>query len=708
MGLVILALVFAVAPVIVAQHVPQLESAITDQVGALEGQESAVEDALQRLFDRSGVQLYVLFVESTGGMSIGEYAIAVGDESLAGDDALLAVALGDRTVNLSVGPELRQRVSQVELDRVRTQVLQPGLAEGDFAGAVIDTAAALAPVLAPPAVATPAGPTPGAATSGPATPSATPVSPGTTTGGGIDLFGLLLVLAGVGLVIWFIARVRRLRSERGEYLREAGIQEQLGRQANAMLIQADDALRDGEQELGFAEAEFGAQQTERLRSALEGAKGELQGAFVIGQKLDDAEPETPDQRRQMIEQIIARCQKVLATVEAQQTSISQLRELEKNAPAVLARLSEDAAKVEASIAAAAPAEATLARYADSEVAAVSGNLAAARQKVDDARRKIDAGRAAIENEDRAAAAVAARQAQDGLADAASLVEGVTHLATSLDQLAGQLKSALAAATTNVESARAAVASGQSAQLGEALVQAEQALAEARRLADQPQPNVEEALRRATDAHEQANRVLGGVRQAQEVQQRTQQSARSAIAAAEASVMRASDYISGYRRTRPISRAARNRLVEAERAIAQAHALLSQDPGQALAYARQADQHAADAYNLALAEAPRYDQTMPTQQPGADIGSLVIGAILGGMLGGGGGPFPGTSPRGGRGGRGGRRGSGWGGGDSGWGGGFGSSGGFGGSSSGGFGSGGFGGGRGSSGGFGGGRSSSGRF
>jgi uncharacterized membrane protein YgcG len=692
-----------------AQDVPRLDAAITDETGVLAGDELEIEAALERLFERTGVQLYVLFVETTGAMDIGTYALAVGEQSLGPDDALLVVALGDRTVNLSVGADLRGQVSQVELDRVRSQVLEPRLAAGEFGDGVVATADALQRVF--PAVVAPV--TPPGATPVAGTPAATPLAPGAGagTGGGLPLLPLLLILLGGGLVLVFISRFLTLRRQRTEYLREAGVQEQLGRQANALLIKTDDALRDAEQELGFAEAEFGAQQTAGLREALAHAKEELRAAFAVGQRLDDAEPETPAQRRQMIEEIIARCESAQTTVGAQQAALGRLRELEKNAPAVIERLTAEAERVEADLRSAAKAEAALSRYAESAVAAVAGNLERARARLAEARSSLQSGRDALARDERQSAAVAAHDAEDALQDTAALIEGVTHLAASLADLASQLKAALSAATTDVEAARSAVTSGQVPALADELASADAALADARRLSDLPRPDVAEGLRQATAAREHATRVLTGVRQAQEIAERTAASARSALAAAEANVSRSRDYITGNRRARPIGRAARNRLAEAERSLVQAQAVLAQDPGQALSYARQADQHAADAYNLALAEAPRYDQSMPAHQPGADLGSLVIGAVLGGMLGGGGNrnSFPGTTPRAGRGrSRGGGFGGGGGGIGGGFGGGFGSSGGFGGSRSGGFGSGGFGGGRGSSGGFGGGRSSSGRW
>jgi hypothetical protein len=169
-------------------------------------------------------------------------------------------------------------------------------------------------------------------------------------------------------------------------------------------------------------------------------------------------------------------------------------------------------------------------------------------------------------------------------------------------------------------------------------------------------------------------------------------------------MRARDYIDAYRRSRDIGRMARNRLAEAESHLQQGTAILDHDPSVALDHARQAASLADEAYSLAQHNDPDYAPVdFGNYRSGTDLGSLVIGAILGGIMNGGGGSRGGggwsapSRPSG--------RGGGWSGG--GWSG-RSSSGGFGGGfGSGGFGRGGFGGGR-SGGGFGGGRSSSGRW
>jgi uncharacterized membrane protein YgcG len=672
-----------------ATHVPQLDSAITDQTGLLDDGRDEIEDALGRLFDRTGVQLYVLFVESTDGMDPRDFALAVGEESLGATDALLSVAINDRTDYITIGRDLRESVSQTELDRVRTDVLEPGLRSGDYVGAVVDTAEALGPAF--PQVNPPPTPTPADGT-------------GSTTG--VSLSTLLLILGVVSVVVggWILfTRVRTLRTERRAAFEEAKTQEQLGRQANALLIETDEALRDAEQELGFAEAQFGEEQAAELRDALAVARTELTAAFTIGQKLDDSEPETAEQRRLMIQEVIERCQRAKAAVDEQQQALVRLRDLEKTAPEVLQKVGSQVDEAMQRLDKTRIVHEGLNRYAEASTESVALNVDAAAEKLATARTRLTAGRESLDRSDRSAAAVAAHDAEGALKEAQVLMDAVDNLAAALDDMAGKLKTELAAAARDVVAARAAVAAGRADGFAQTLDQAQNALAEAEAAAAAQRPNVADAYRRASEANALADKVLEGVREAEVQRQRAYQSAASAITAAEANVSRAGDYITAYRRDTTIGRAARNRLAEAERAAAQARSLLEQDPSAALQQARAADRLAAEAYSFAQQQTTGYDRTYPQPQRADDgLGSLVIGAILGGMFSGGGrgGSWNPGSPSRGGGGFGRPSGGGFGGGRS-------SGGGFGGFGSGGFG-GGFGRGGGGGGGFGGGRSSGGRW
>jgi uncharacterized membrane protein YgcG len=669
------------------QDIPNLQAAVTDQTGSLTSDGiSQIEAATQRLFDRTGVQLYVLFVQTTDGSDIGQFAAQVGNQNLRADDALIVVALTERTDNISVGSDLAARVSEASLDSVRSNILEPGLASGDLAGAVTRTADFLGDVF----------PQIPAETARPATP---PPSGGSSADGGIsrDLFDFLVVLV-VALVLivglaWMVSRVRHLRVQRKAAFEDAKIQEQLGRQATDLLIKTDDALRDAEQELGVVEAEFGADQGKPMREALAAAKVQLNAAFTVGQKIDDAEPESSDQRRQMLQQIVETCAQAQSVVDAQAAALAELRNLEQNAGAALDHLDEQRKGLDKRLVDSGVIRTRLGRYADASIASAAGNFDAARAKLNEAHQQIKAGRKSVVAGEKAAAAVAATKAQHALSDTGALLDACGHLADGLDDTAAKMKSELSAAEKDVEAARKQVASGQPGSLAAILTDAETALADAQRAAGAERPDVFAAYKRAIDANSLADKLLETAREEEANRQRALQAATAAIAAAETSVVRARDYISGYRRSQEIGRQARNRLAEAERHLDQAKALIDHDANEAAKEAKAADRQANEAYRLAQEPPPGFSPAdLSGLHPNTALGSLIAGVVLGGLLSGGG-----------------RRGGGWFGTPSHGGGHIG---GFGG---GGFGSGGFGGGVGSGGfggshmgGFGGGRSSSGHW
>ena len=659
--------------------VPTLSSAITDETGVLSSGTAQIDAAQRRLFDKTGVQLYVLFVKSTGGQDIGQYALDVGNANgLTGTDALLVVATVDHTDWLQTGPDLRSVLSQNEIDAI-LRSLESRLKAGDFVGGVVGVADGLGAAL--PRVGAAPQPTSAPPSSAPETarPLPTTVPGGTgggTTGGGGSPLGVI-----VGIVILAIAAfvAVRLFRARGEY-RERAAQEALGRQANSLLIETDDAMRAAEQELGFAEAQFGEAQAQPFKAALDAARQELAAAFSLSQKLDDETPETPEQRRQMLQEIIDRCTKAKAIVAEQQASIDQLRELEKNVEQVLTQTGADADAVEARVAACADAMTRLGRYAPASWQPVAGNREAATRKLAAARAALSAGLAAVTAGKRDEAAVAARTAQSAVVEAGRLLDGLDQTAQSLDDMAGKLPALLQHVQADVSQAQAAIAAGTSPDSKPAVDRAAAALVQASALAAVGAPDVMAAYRQATDASSAIDQTLTGIRDTQAAQQRAVAAANAAIQTAESSIAQASSVVDGYARIPSVSRRARTRLAQAQSWLDRANQLLASDPAGATQAAQNADQLADQAaqdvqVNVGDDTArPGGWGTAPPSQ-GGSAAPFLLGAILGGIFGGGGSGGGGSSG-----------GGGW----SGGGGGFG-----------GFGSGGFGGGSGGGGNFGGG-------
>lgn len=669
-----------------ADHVPTLSGAVVDETGALEDGLDRIAAAQESLFDSTGVQLYALFVDSTQPLSVDEFTIDVANENeLSSRDALLVVALDDRTDWLELGTDLNSEVSQVELDSI-VQALKAELGAGDFPESVVVAAQGLEEAISPlpgPATAAPAAtPRPGATTAPPPAPG--PDTGSGSTGGGLPVLPIIVVLIVAGIGWWLFSRVKRERTQRQAEFQEAAEQERLGREANAMLIKTDDALRDAEQELGFVEAQFGSGQSTALAKALAAARDELHQAFALGQKLDDSEPETPGQRKQMIQEVIDRTTRAQATVDEQGQAIERLRDLEKNLPQVLAALPATIAAAEERLPGGREALAGLQRYAAPSWQAVAGNVESATERLASARQHLASAQATDSAGDSAKAAVETRAAQERAAEAVGLLDAIDKTSASLADMAAKLQAEVQAVSVDLAQARAAVDAGTAPERASALAGAEAALAEVQRAAAGDRPDVTALTRQVAAIDTTADQLLAGIREEHQQIQRATQSVDLAISSAENSIAQAEGFIRGHRRSQSFGRRARNRLDDAQRYLDQARALRPTDLTQAAQYARTADALADEALALAQQDATGGggDFRGPAPSgPDINLGGILAGVVLGQVLGGGG------SRR--------RRGGGiFGGGSSGgFGGGFGSGGFGGGSRSGGFGGGGFGGGRG---------------
>jgi uncharacterized membrane protein YgcG len=136
--LVILAAVLWSAPVS-ADPPARLATQVTDTVGALSSDRSAVDAALERLQADTGIQLFVVFVDSFDGTPAQEWTDSTAQLSDLGDrDALLAVATRDRAYAYSFPDD--SRISDRELAAVASDKIEPALSRGDWSGAVVAAA----------------------------------------------------------------------------------------------------------------------------------------------------------------------------------------------------------------------------------------------------------------------------------------------------------------------------------------------------------------------------------------------------------------------------------------------------------------------------------------------------------------------------------------------------------------------------------------
>ncbi|MCZ2829919.1 TPM domain-containing protein [Modestobacter sp. VKM Ac-2986] len=666
-----------------AEQPGRLAQPVTDTAGVLGDGAAAAEDAIERLRTQEGIRLYAVFVDTFDGLDRQDWADSTAERSgLGADGIVFAVAVDPSVRSYAVSVDQRSPVSDARLRDVLSSDVQPALSASDWSGAVV----ALADGLAGDGSAAGTG------------------SAGSSSGGGGG-GGALAVVAGVAVVGgggYLLVRNRRRRSQVQEQEVAAAraadpfpdeTTEQLTFRASGALLELDEAARTSSLELDFARAQYGDESVAGFAEALARSQTELQQAFTLRQQLDDEVPEDEPTKRRMLAEILRLTGAADERLDAQAEAFDRLRDLERNAPQALERLTPQIAELEQRLPAEERRLADLrGRYADSAVAPVAGNpaqaralLAAAGAEIADARDLLAAGTAG-----KAVASV--RTAEDAVAQTRTLLDAIGRLAADLDAAPGRLAQVRAEVQQDLAEARSLL-SGSGAGSGDLpglVARAEAALAAADGATTGQRPDPLATLRQLEEADIALDRSLGAARDAATRFRRAASALDQTLLTARSAVAAAGDFISTRRGA--VGPEARTRLAEAQRRLDAAVSTGPADPVAALAEAQQAASLAQHALDLARADVdqwagggygggPGYGPG-PVQpgyggRPGVDLGSLVLGGIL---LGGGGS----------------RRGGGFGGG--GLGGGFG-----GGGLGGGFGGGGFGGGggrRGSSGSFGG--------
>ncbi|WKK73351.1 TPM domain-containing protein [Rathayibacter oskolensis] len=531
------------------------------------------------------------------------------------DDVLLAVAVEQRQYQVSVAQGFALDDAQVA--SLQTDDIEPRLVESDWAGAAVAAAEGIGDRLDAPTA-------------------------GETLGSGLLLtLGILAALVVVGLVVWLL--VRRSRRRKAAEAVEASIDE-LATRAGSALVHADDAVRTSEQEVGFAEAQFGSDATGPFREALVTAKGMLGEAFSLQQRLDDAEPETEQERRDGYARILQLCTGIDEVLDEKAEAFEQLRALEKNAPEVAARLSARVAAVAERVA---PTRRTLAdlaaRYAPSAIDDVVDDADQAEDRLRFARDGAASALESISSGDTGRAAVLLRAGQQAAEQASGLLDTVAARSTDLGEAEASLAARIAEIRADVTQGRTLVASS-SDQESAALVQnvaAAVASTESqldgieRDAAISPRDPLG-LLERLAAADATIDTAVGGYRDAQAQQQRERAALTAELTAARSRVSAAEDFIASRRGA--VGSEARTRVAEAARSAEYAAQIAATDPREALASAQRASSLAQQALDRARSDASAYSAPNAVGSPfgGSTTGAFLGGILVESLLGGGGG------------------------------------------------------------------------
>ncbi|MFC7618036.1 hypothetical protein ACFQV2_36255 [Actinokineospora soli] len=337
-------------------------------------------------------------------------------------------------------------------------------------------------------------------------------------------------------------------------------------------------------------AEFGDARTRSFTDAHEAARKAAAAAFAVRQRLDDAVPETPEQRRDLLVELISGLTRADRDLDARVAEFDALRDLLIDAPNRLAALTEQLVATRVRLPASEAAWAELAAgFPEPAVAPVRDNVAMARQRLDFAEQSIADGRAAIARPagEQGAAVAAIRAAESAIGQAGTLLDAVDHAADTIRESTAALPAA-------VEALRADIAAAERVpELADAVAKARAALD-----ADPANPMAAHAAVTTADADLDA-----AVAAATERARRADLLAQT-TAAATARITAAEDYI-GTRRG-AVGAAARTRLAEARRHL---DAAATADPDTA-------QRHARAALDLAARAAPRPSRTCAAGKPPA--------------------------------------------------------------------------------------------
>ncbi|GGL23508.1 TPM domain-containing protein [Nocardia jinanensis] len=600
-----LALAAAVAaPGATAEQPTRMDTYVTDSAGALDraGAER-VRAAVDTLYAAHKVRLWVAYVGDFAGDSPQDWAAQTARQSGFGDrDLLLAVATRDRAY--AFDGELPSGVSESEVDRILTDRVEPALRDDRWADAGVAAAEGIDSAM----------------------------SGGGVSTGPVLLIGALIVLVSAGLLLY--QRYRRRARDRAELAQARETDptdpaalaalplEALHTRSREVLVELDNAVRTSAEELELAAGEFGGTAVLPFRAALENARAATAKAFAIRQQLDDAVPETPDEQRTLLIDLITTAGHADRELDARVAEFDAMRDLLIDAGPRLDALTRDIVDLTGRIPA---SEAELTRLAGahpaSVLAPISDNVTMAGERIAFADGCVGDGRREIARPvgEQGGAVADIRAAEGAIGQARTLLDAVDGAAAHIQQARDGLPAVLDELRGDLGAAGELTEHG-GPELETAVAAARTALESAGTTSEADPLGVYHDAVAADGALDRALAAAGDRKVAAEDLTRRLD---RVFADAATRVRMAGDFIATRRGA--VDATPRTRLSEAQRHLDEAQRLRTEDPAAALDHARTA----ADLGGRALQEAQAGVQTWEVRRP--PPGTAQTGAILGGIL-----------------------------------------------------------------------------
>ncbi|GAB3263386.1 TPM domain-containing protein [Arthrobacter pigmenti] len=593
---------------------------------------SEVTDAIEQLQNDHNVNLHIVFVpEFTGAEDPQAWLEETAQiNNLGTIDGVLAVATEQRDFQFSFNSA--GEISAEEEQTISQELIVPELREDNWVEAAVSATSGAAD----------------AAGGGDGNPN---------DGGGLStVLTVALIIAVLGIARFLFLRsrsnsgTRKGQAELEEDEQQAPADpladltvEELRLRAGSLLIACDDAIKTSEQEVLFAQAQYGEKAVQPFIADIGNAKTQLRESFKFQQQLDDHIPDTEEQQRSWLGQIIRNCEAANHSLGEHKAEFDQLRELERNAPAALQNARDGAADAARKVQAAELSLAKLQEQYDGEaIRQVADNISQANQRLEFVETAAETAEEELAQGGTGSAVIAVRAAEDSVHQTNVLLDAIDKLSKDLEEATKALEPAIADVASDVAAAQAMVNSGSHSELAGPLARTEFALQTVRNEMAAGKYGPLSCLRRIEEANLQLDEALAGVRDKEEQDRRSRSALQQAVMSARSQISGTSDYIAA--RRGGVGSEARTRLAEAQRNLDHALSIAQDDPATALSYAHQANVLAGQAAKIAQTDVEGFGGyggygggMYSRHRGGSGMGGAMLGGILlGSILNGGGG------------------------------------------------------------------------
>lgn len=613
-------------PTAAAEPPSRLTTYVTDNANVLSpGGLAEVKSAVDDLYDARRIRLWVVYVDDFSG----ETGVAWAQRAMrlnnfqSDQDAILAIATQDRDYALLAGTAIMSNSEQADL---RRNEIEPALRGGDWAGGAKAAADGL--------------------------------HGNSSSSGGSSWIGLLIVLAVFAIAVLALVLWRRRRNRKRREAEFAAAQrvdpadpnalaalsiDALDDLSKSIVVEVDNAVRTSDNELTLAVEEFGQKDTAPFSQAVAAAKTALTQAFNVRQILDDAVPETPEQRRDLLTRVIVAAARADHELEAQRVAFQGLRDLVINAPDRLDALTRQMVDLTARIDPAGKTVATLhSQFSETALASVAGNVDTAKQRLSFADQNISNGRTLVARPAGSQSGLvdSIRAAESALGQARTLLDSIDSAATDINRAVATLPAAIADIQNGITAAGAQLARGNVPHANDLTVARDAAVKAVANAQNAGAADPLGAFTQLTQADAQLDRLLAAIGEQLEAIERLNRAFDQALFSAQSGVRSVSDFIDTRRGS--IGPEARTRLSEAIRQLEAAQAKKVSNTSEAIQHANGAAMLAAQAQSMANADVSAAQRTYTGRygggggggNMGAVLGGIIIGNILSGALRGG--------------------------------------------------------------------------